>query len=899
MKIERYRVLMERYAATAVFTCAAVLAAFLCAAKCCAAADTHLLPQKPDLNVTYISLRPLYAGYYLDYPNDIPTFWVVDEKAPDGKREVSREEYQKLIKFQHAAGDEVTFTAHIRNNGFVPSPETDYRLYIDNEEVGQGNIEALEPDEEATVEYKWAYLEGRHTFSCEVDIDNNVDEICEMNNRLTDPTHGIGLTIRAYTKEHYRAFRSTPNIWGSYSFEDWCQAHIQEWRKAFREAIYPATPEGVLRGIRFDGIYTALEDPGVEQYRIDVADSLARTGRDYQGPEFKAHRADPIAWRIAPKIEQIPEYATKIDRGLIHELCHQCGIIDIYQIGIGLEHNLVPDPNGHFSWATMGSYRQHNDLMAVFGPTEGVPQKGLFREHTAAAFNSEMNKPRWGFGLYLFDVPKHNIVEVLDNRGQPIPGAKIKLYQQEIYTHIIGTIPPKIGVTDSEGTWDIGPRPIDKVHVVGSNALMLLDIQAYHQWEQHYLVLTEMNIAYWRGDKESHVYTIETGIAPPGSVPAPKNATIEPLSAEKGVLTWEYPEDVRNVQKFIVLKRSDRFGTVYEPPFEEIVAEVYAIERSAEVDIKSNTRVFFTVVAVDQMGDRSGYSDLVVYPNDQILPETSRICGIVYTPDGSFLGVNTDVATLYGLDSRGGRLNFGTNIKLPARYNAKDKVGPIVSDSKGVLYVPYAEGGFVYRVDARKATLLGNLECSAFEAPCGIAIDSRQNLYVTDLGSRKVNIITRRGKLLGSIDGKDESGDELFKAPTRVYVDKKGLVYVVDCVLNEQDWRLSPGSVHVFGKKPGAKWDYEHKLTIDGLVWPQGIVVDDEGRIYVGVSSGLEVYDPTGEKIATWGGKPYGNRGGAQTIYAMTWAPDGCLVVSQGLTLQTVIRVTSDEIFKE
>ena len=100
-----------------------------------------------------------------------------------------------------------------------------------------------------------------------MDPDNKIDEICEINNRLTDPTWGIGLTIRAWDEANYKGFRSTPNLWGSYSFEDWCQAHIQEWRKAFREAIYPATPQGILQGIRFDGIFTSLEDPGIAELR--------------------------------------------------------------------------------------------------------------------------------------------------------------------------------------------------------------------------------------------------------------------------------------------------------------------------------------------------------------------------------------------------------------------------------------------------------------------------------------------------------------------------------------------------------------------------------------------------------------------------------------------------------
>ena len=93
---------------------------------CIAAEEAQLLPQKPDLDVTYISQRPLYHGYWMDYPNDVPTFWVPDKDAPDGKRTVTKDEFQKLVKCNPAEGDKVTFTAHIRNNGFTPSPATNF-----------------------------------------------------------------------------------------------------------------------------------------------------------------------------------------------------------------------------------------------------------------------------------------------------------------------------------------------------------------------------------------------------------------------------------------------------------------------------------------------------------------------------------------------------------------------------------------------------------------------------------------------------------------------------------------------------------------------------------------------------------------------------------------------------
>lgn len=51
-----------------------VLIVLLASAGLCSAAEEQpALPDKPDLNVTYISQRPLYHGYWMDYPDDVPT----------------------------------------------------------------------------------------------------------------------------------------------------------------------------------------------------------------------------------------------------------------------------------------------------------------------------------------------------------------------------------------------------------------------------------------------------------------------------------------------------------------------------------------------------------------------------------------------------------------------------------------------------------------------------------------------------------------------------------------------------------------------------------------------------------------------------------------------------------
>lgn len=571
------------------------------------------------------------------------------------------------------------------------------------------------------------------------------------------------------------------------------------------------------------------------------------------------------------------------------------GIIDLYQFGMHLNSNLVADPNGHFLWVAEGCYRQFCDLMAVWreNPDAG-PQHGLFREHTAAAFNSEIGWPRWGFGLYLFDLPKHNVLRVLDNRGNPIPNAAIKLYQQEIETRIVGKIPPKVGTTDAHGEWDMGPRPIDKIHVVGTNAVMLFEIRAYGQWEHHTLVISEMNIAYWRGDRERHVYTMHTGIAPPGSPPAPSKLALEPLSAKRARLTWEYPASVRNVQKFVV-KRTNHVGTEYSPPFEDVVAEPWGQERSAEVDVKAAPRDLFAVVAVDQMGNRSGYSNVAVYPGDDVIPHVDRVVGVAKTPDGSLHVLNSDYATLFGLTPKGGRLTLADKI----RFDAPEVVACVVSDEDGILYIPNPRGGYIYRVDPVKEKRLDDLKCPAFQKPRGIALGPDGSLYVSDLGTKQIHVITTQGKLLGSFGGL-----ETLQAPQWVYVGQNGLVYVVNCVLKKAEFRQSPGDIVVFRRTtpstalragPDA-WQFETALTIPNLRWTECVIADDEGRIYVGGHGGIHVFGREGQKLANWVSKPYGTPMGAEVVSGLAWHRDGTLLVTQGFTLRQVLRVTREEI---
>jgi hypothetical protein len=370
-------------------------------------------------------------------------------------------------------------------------------------------------------------------------------------------------------------------------------------------------------------------------------------------------------------------------------------------------------------------------------------------------------------------------------------------------------------------------------------------------------------------------------------VPAPTNFTLKPLDTKKAVLTWDYPSSVMNVQKFIVMKREGHVGTEYKPAFEKIVGEIYADKRTVDVDIKA-PRDIFTVVAVDQMGNRSGYSNFAVYPADEILPEVARIWSVVQTPDGSIYVLNSDWGTLFGLTSKGARLSFADSIT----FETPEIVTRMAGDKDGILYIPNPKSNCIHRVNPAKEKKLDDIKLEGTEKPRGIAFDNDENIYVSDLNTCKIHVFTKSGKPITSF-----GGAEIFASPMNVYVDDSGSVYVVDCPPNKENFRLSNGTVYVFKRKAKDSWEFEPTTTIKGLQYTECVTTDDKNQIYAGGSGGIHVFNEKGEKIAQWQSKPYGCPAGAEFVFDMAWNKDGSLLVVQGFTIRQLIRVTLDEIF--
>ena len=103
-------------------------------------------------------------------------------------------------------------------------------------------------------------------------------------------------------------------------------------------------------------------------------------------------------------------------------------------------HGIAPEPiaNGH-ACHPCGSDEHGRPLLLGFDwPRPGLMGGGDVGshppwrdsgDHTALALHRNPGQHRGYFGEYLFDVPASNSLAVLDNRGQPLPGAAVAIFQ--------------------------------------------------------------------------------------------------------------------------------------------------------------------------------------------------------------------------------------------------------------------------------------------------------------------------------------------------------------------------------------------------------------------------------------------------------------------------------------
>ena len=124
----------------------------------------------------------------------------------------------------------------------------------------------------------------------------------------------------------------------------------------------------------------------------------------------------------------------EIDGGLLHEMLHQLGVIDIYQMTLWDDQTQLPDANrrGELAGCGLDYWNLDSDCFAF--PTDihdimvdhHIPFIGV---HTAGGLRSNAGHRRGFYGEYLFDTPENTSIKIVDKNGNPLSNVELRFYQ--------------------------------------------------------------------------------------------------------------------------------------------------------------------------------------------------------------------------------------------------------------------------------------------------------------------------------------------------------------------------------------------------------------------------------------------------------------------------------------
>jgi len=177
----------------------------------------------------------------------------------------------------------------------------------------------------------------------------------------------------------------------------------------------------------------------------------------------------------------------------------------------------------------------------------------------------------------------------------------------------------------------------------------------------------------------------------------------------------------------------------------------------------------------------------------------------------------------------------------------------IALDSEENIYITDQEGRMVQVFD-RAGHPLRSFGNQVLGRPSGIAIDQKRGkIYVADSAWDKnqqnfVKVFDMQGQFLGNVgEGKEGEGYKYF--PTYLALDREGNLYVTDTMNARVLVFDSQGSyVRQFGQRGNAWGDFDK---------PKGIALDTFGNVYV-VDSGwsnVQIFNQKGDVLLFFGGR--------------------------------------------
>jgi hypothetical protein len=461
-----------------------------------------------DLQVVSISRTPFYPRYCANYTGTLVTeesgfgpYWTTAATGfCDGQDETT--------KRWPDMSETMTYTATVRNRGTNTIYETILITWeIDGIIVEQyGSMTFLMPGETTSWEYELPWDDESHDIRFTIDMIDDRQE----NNTLESNTLAVGFLT--YVDESFiEKFREEwSGNWPNTQTDDvidWLNMHMDRFNELFADA-------DCQKRVHYD-VLEVLDDLDADPTSpatINFAIFPFRYHGDIDGD---------------PRLSGYYHTDDDIDYGLLHEMGHQLGMIDVYQFDFSGEQNQV---NGQ-------GYSAHDDLMRGCSP--------FVAEFHAQAMNHWLKQPHGYYGQFLYNLPETIQLRLLDYEGQPLDGATVKIYQicerdglgkvitdqikAEITTDENGictlpNVPVDPAIIPPVATGDtLHDNPFGYVHVVGTNGVLLFRVEYEGGIDYCWLDITECCTAYWNGDTETAVFDRQVVLGGPVMQIMPKD----------------------------------------------------------------------------------------------------------------------------------------------------------------------------------------------------------------------------------------------------------------------------------------------------------------------------------------------------------------------------------------
>ena len=486
---------------------------------------TEDVPEKTggDLSVTYIERTPEYKRY-----DNRGAYVRLEGTAEMG---VLQNPGEATTKKWPSDGEEVTYTAHVKNIGTGPASAFSYEWSNNLAPAGSGtSATVLAPGQETQITFKTKFKndpKDHRTMPISIRIRPSGEDAVAANDFLEIQANALNYGIYV-DQAFYDEFSKSVNASGSRSFEDWVQLQFRVMNDVFlKHSRYSFAEDGSKERIRVGRIHIVPTGSIGEIFPVGEPNLF------YDGE-----------WGFSDTTG-ISALRSGADRNFLRGLAAQMGLTDLETMNVtpsnrqGEGGRLRLQVNGFTPTrgavdpypGLTGGGDTRNDLLipaqiaVPYGPTSDVvfasplfAPTDLFSRTEVAALNSNLGFRRGYYGEYLYSMPKVNVVRVADRNGRILGDGTLHFYQMkngEIrngepdfvvdFKAGVGRLPDRNTGLASPFTTLTGhtlaPNPFGRLDVSGANGTFLVRLDYAGQTEFTWLKAWQLFDMFARGSK--------------------------------------------------------------------------------------------------------------------------------------------------------------------------------------------------------------------------------------------------------------------------------------------------------------------------------------------------------------------------------------------------------------